>query len=149
MLNALQDIRFNGGLVHIVDNVLVIPADVTATSLAAGLTSHVGAVEDADFMWNEWSNSTFFVPNNEAFRTVGSAFTDMTTKELHTVLMYHVINDTTPIYTCRIDHPDWITTTGTNVTFNFTADATIFVNSAAIIQPNILVANGVIHIIDK
>lgn len=149
ILNVLQDIRFDGGLVHVVDSVLVIPANITATSIAAGLTSHVGAVEDASFKWDEWSNSTFFVPNNQGFQVVGSVLMDMTPEELHTILMYHVINDTTPIYTPEIDHADWITTTDTNVTFNFTADSTIFVNSAAIVQANILVANGVIHIIDK
>ena len=63
--------------------------------------------------------------------------------------MYHVINDTLPIYTTTIDHADWITTTGTNITFTLASDGTIFVNSAAIVQPNILVANGVVHVVDK
>jgi uncharacterized surface protein with fasciclin (FAS1) repeats len=149
VLISPQDVRFNGGLIHIIDSILVFPENITATSLAAGLTSLVGAVREADFQWDEWENATFFAPNNEAFQAVSSDLANMTKEELHTTLMYHVINDTLPIYTTTIDHADWVTTTGTNITFTFADDGTIFVNSAAIVQPNILVANGVVHVIDK
>ncbi|KAJ5111456.1 hypothetical protein N7532_001991 [Penicillium argentinense] len=117
------DIGFDGGLIHTIDSMLVIPRNVTETSLAAGLTSLVGAVRVAEFQWNEWRNATYFAPNNEAFRAVSSVLANMTKEELHTTLMYHVINDTLPIYTTRISHADWITTTGTNITFTWQVTA--------------------------
>ncbi|KIX04028.1 uncharacterized protein Z518_07581 [Rhinocladiella mackenziei CBS 650.93] len=144
-----SDIHFANGLIHIIDDALVIPPSVTDAALAAGLTSLVGAVSNASFAWTQWSNNTFFTPTNDAFESVASALTNLSPDELHTILMYHVINDTVPIYTSRIDHENWITTTGTNITFNITADGIIFVNSAAIVQANILVANGVMHVIDN
>lgn len=127
----------------------MIPPSVEEAALAAGLTALVGAVSEASFDWTSWSNNTFFAPTNIAFQSVAGALSDLSEEELRTILMYHVINDTVPIYTSDIDHEDWITTTGTNVTITVGDDGEIFVNSAMIVNANILVANGVLHVIDK
>ena len=145
------DIPFSHGYIHIIDRTLTIPDNVTATALYSNLTSLVGATLLASFPWDNWSNATFFAPTNLAFSRIGSALTDLGQDDLHTIMMYHVINDTTPVYTSRIDHAEWISTTGTNVTWTYPIEEgeTIFINEAAITVPNLLVANGVMHILDK
>ena len=145
------DIPFSHGYIHIIDRTLTIPDSVTATALYSNLTSLVGATLLASFPWDNWSNATFFAPTNLAFSRIGSALTDLGQDDLHTIMMYHVINDTTPVYTSRIDHAEWISTTGTNVTWTYPIEEgeTIFINEAAVTVPNVLVANGVMHILDK
>lgn len=145
------DIAFSSGFIHIISNPLTIPANITTTALRANLTSLVGATQLSTFPWDNWSNATFFAPTNLAFSRVGSALTDLSPEELHTIMMYHVINDTTPVYTSRIDHAEWISTTGTNVTWTYPIEEgeTIFINEAAIVVPDVLVAGGVMHVIDK
>jgi uncharacterized surface protein with fasciclin (FAS1) repeats len=145
------DIVFDGGYIHVIDAPLTIPANITTTALYSNLTSLVGATEIASFPWDSWSNATFFAPTNEAFARIGSALADLDPDELHTILMYHVINDTTPVYTSRIDHAEWISTTGTNVTWTYPIEEgeTIYINEAAITVPDIIVAGGVMHVLDK
>lgn len=145
------DIPFSSGYIHVIDGPLTIPANITTTAIYSNLTSLVGATELAAFPWDNWSNATFFAPTNEAFSRVGSALTDLSQDELHTIMMYHVINDTTPVYTSRIDHAEWISTTGTNVTWTYPIEQgdTIYINEAAIIVPDVIVAGGVMHVLDK
>ena len=145
------DIAFSQGYIHIIDTPLTIPTNITTTALYSNLTSLVGATLLGSFPWDNWSNATFFAPTNLAFSRIGSALTDFNQDDLHTILMYHVINDTTPVYTSRIDHAEWISTTGTNVTWTYPIEEgeTIFINEAAILVPNVLVANGVMHVLDK
>jgi uncharacterized surface protein with fasciclin (FAS1) repeats len=145
------DIAFDGGYIHIIDAPLTVPANITTTALYSNLTSLIGATEFAAFPWDDWANATFFAPTNEAFARIGSAFADLSQDGLHTILMYHVINDTTPVYTSRIDHAEWISTTGTNVTWTYPIEEgeTIYVNEAAILVPDVIVAGGVMHILDK
>lgn len=114
-----SDIPFSSGFIQIISTPLTIPANITTTALYSNLTSLVGATQISSFPWDNWSNATFFAPTNLAFSRAGTALTDLTPEQLHTIMMYHVINDTTPVYTSRIDHAEWISTTGTNVTWTY------------------------------
>lgn len=47
---ATADVEFDGGLVHIIDSVLTIPQNDSATALAANLTSLAGALTQANLV---------------------------------------------------------------------------------------------------
>ena len=120
------------------------------TALAAGLTSAIGAANKINFDWWRDDYATYFVPNNEAFRKVGSAMNDASDDELQNVLMYHYLNNTeAPIYTTKMDNANWTTAGGEDVLLSQSDQSELFINTARITQANILVSNGVMHIIDQ
>jgi len=63
------DIKFDGGLIHLIDAVLTPPTSPVSTARAAGLTSLTKALDDADLIPAVESARaiTVFAPNNAAF----------------------------------------------------------------------------------
>lgn len=136
--------------IHVIDSVLTMPMSVTETALAVGLTSFLGAVTTANMDLNTNDDVTYFLPTDTAFQTVGSALNDASDDELQNILNYHYLNDTgVPLYTSNIDKARWNTAEGENVQLSYENDNSLFVNSAAVTRANMLVANGVAHVIDQ
>jgi uncharacterized surface protein with fasciclin (FAS1) repeats len=146
-----EPLNFTGGVVHIIDNVLLIPQNVTETATQLNLTAAAGAIanasldEDVDYL----EDVTIFVPNNEAFAAIGSALPNLTTEELTAILTYHVVNGTVS-YSDLLENGTQLTTLqGNNVTVTVEDDDDVFINGAKVLIPDVLVANGVIHVIDN
>ena len=143
------NVMFTGGIVHVIDNVLTIPASVSETALDAGLSSLIGAVTQAGLAAgiDELPDITLFAPSNAAFQAVGSAFTGASVDLLGSVLEYHVINGTVA-YSADLTNTTVPSLNGNDLTITVGADGSIFVNQARVIIPNVIVANGVVHVID-
>lgn len=150
----LQDNFFDGGVVHIIDRVLTLPASVSDTATSAGLTALVGALTAADLVEtvNTTPDVTIFAPANAAFAAIGSAIGDLTTEQLTTILGFHVVSGSVLFSPDLMIIPRNLPTlAGTNVsvTNSGTAGAEdVFVNGAKVIATDFLVANGVVHVID-
>jgi uncharacterized surface protein with fasciclin (FAS1) repeats len=147
----MEPLNFTGGVVHIIDNVLLIPQNVSETATQLNLTAAAGAIAnaslDADVDYLE--DVTIFVPNNEAFAAIGSALPNLTTEQLTAILTYHVINGTVG-YSDLLENGTQLTTLqGNNVTVTVEDDDDVFINGAKVVIPDVLVANGVIHVIDN
>jgi uncharacterized surface protein with fasciclin (FAS1) repeats len=152
-----QNLNITNGLIHVIDTVLTIPQDISITAVAAGLTASIGAftvAESLDVL--DYSNDvTAFIPDNQAFASVASALENMTTSDLASAMKYHVVQGNYPNFYIGTRGwtfgPNTILTTvnGENITITTTSDGTTYVNSAQVVRPNLLVANGVVHIIDK
>jgi uncharacterized surface protein with fasciclin (FAS1) repeats len=143
------DIQQDGFTVHKIDRVLSIPMSVSDTALALGLAAVVGGLEATDLTdtVDELENITIFAPNNEAFSQVGSAFANASVETLQSVLQYHVIAGQV-VFSPAIMNGSVATVQGNDL--NLTViDNTIFVNSAKVIVPNVILSNGVLHIIDS
>jgi uncharacterized surface protein with fasciclin (FAS1) repeats len=147
-LTSLQDIEVGGVIIHKIDKVLRIPNNVTTTLPEVGLTAAVasaaraGLAETLDLA----NDLTFFVPTNEAFDLAGSVLNTVDTDTLRSALEYHAV-------TGAVLYSDNITdTTLTSVQGNELAisvvDGTVFVNQAKVVIPNIILSNGVAHVID-
>lgn len=120
------------------------------TALAAGLTSAIAAATKTNLDWWTDDGASYFMPTNEAFRAVGSIMSVASDDELWDVLTYHYVNDTnTPLYTSEMTEANQTTAGGENVLLSQNDDKALFVNMAAINSANILVENGVMHIIDQ
>ena len=89
---------------------------------------------------------TIFAPDNAAFQAIGSAIGGLSTAQLANILVYHVVTGTVG-YSPSLTNTTLTTVGGGNVTITV-ENGTIFVNSAKVITPNILVNNGVVHVID-
>jgi uncharacterized surface protein with fasciclin (FAS1) repeats len=122
---------------------------VTNTLIAAGLTAALGALRRCKMedRLNTDTDVTIFVPNNDAFKAIGSLVDGMTVEQLTTVLNYHVVPRKV-LYSQQISGGGQaLTAEGAMLNFR-TLDGELFVNSARIVQPNLLIANGVVHVCD-
>ena len=141
--------NFTGGVVHIIDNFLSLPTNITDTAVELNLASAVGALNIANLAdaVDTMMDVTCFIPTNAAFQAVGGNLATSTPQELARILEYHVVNGTVG-YSSMLSNGTMLTTmNGIAVTIT-KQDGDIFVNSAKVLTPNVLVANGVVHVID-
>ena len=124
------------------------PSRLTDTLVADGYTGAVGAFRQAaiEEPLNNAADMTLFVPNNDAFNAIGSAINTMTLEQLTTVLNYHVVQGQV-LYSQMIAAGTQRTAEGASLNFRI-ENGMLFVNSARVIATDILIANGVVHILD-
>ncbi len=80
------------------------------------------------------------------FQAIGSAVGNLTSSQLTNILEYHVVQGTVG-YSTLLSNTSLKTVAGGNVTITI-ENGSVFVNSAKVITPNVLVNNGVVHVID-
>ncbi|KAK5235953.1 hypothetical protein LTR47_002679 [Exophiala xenobiotica] len=142
--------NFSGGVVHMIDSVLIIPQNVSETAIQLNLTAAAGALTSASLVEtvDHLTDVTVFVPNNAAFAAIGSALPNLTMEQLTSILQYHVIQGVVGYSTGLQNGTSLMTVQGNNVTITVD-DTGVFVNSAKVIVADVLVANGVVHVIDN
>ena len=140
-----------GVYMHAIDEVLTPPLSFADTAHAAGLTSAVMAATKANLDWWTDNPATYFIPTNQAFQDVGSAINSASDEKLRDILSYHYLNRTRdPIFTATMYDGNVSTANGEKVFTTLSKDDRTFsINSASIKQHNIIVKNGVMHIIDQ
>jgi transforming growth factor-beta-induced protein len=160
-----MDIAFSGGVVHIVDTLLTPPTSFPATaerfSTSAEpfqLTSFLGAtysslnktIPDLAAYLNTTSDITIFAPNNIAMETVASDLASIAKGDpaaFTKLLQYHIVPKG-PYFTPQLTNATTLqTVNGASLTATFAANS-IFINNARIITPDIILQNGVMHVID-
>jgi len=140
---------FTGGVVQVIDSLLIPPSNLTSTTQAFNYTSFEGAVYEANKVdtYSNAPNVTIFVPTNEAFQALGPAISTMTSDELAHVLDYTFLPSL--IYsTSLINGTKFATLNGANLTV-FRSGNNVYINSAQLLTSDILIANGVMHVIDN
>ncbi|KAK0727546.1 FAS1 domain-containing protein [Lasiosphaeria miniovina] len=151
-----SNFNYTGGTVHVIDSVLAIPANLTATLQAANLTAAIGALRRAgvaDSLGSGSEQLTVFAPSNGGFNAVGSLVAQMTAADLERVLGYHVVRG-------RVMYSDLIAAAngsrqamqrGGDVEFRAVSDGEValFVNSARVVGRDLLFDNGVIQVLDN
>jgi transforming growth factor-beta-induced protein len=146
-----------------VDNVLTLPQIVSVTATATNMTTFVSAMKAAGSTEriDSTQDVTVFVPRNDAFSSVGSAFGNSSAMQHQQELMrrqnssanianivnYHAV-DGTVLYSSDLKNETMPTMAGKDVTITV-VNGVAWVNSARVVGTDILVNNGVVHIIDK
>ncbi|KAL0932555.1 fasciclin domain-containing protein [Colletotrichum truncatum] len=143
------NVNFTAGTIHIIDKVLSVPQGINTTLQAANLTAAVGAIRTANVSTalSTAKDLTIFVPNNEAFRSIGSLAGSLNSAQLASILSYHVVAGEV-LYSTDISNASVGTLGGGNATIRV-INETVYVNNAKVVIPDILVANGVVHVIDS
>ncbi|KAL1898265.1 hypothetical protein Sste5346_003673 [Sporothrix stenoceras] len=145
------NLNFTGGTLHIIDTVLSIPGDLNSTLVASNLTSADGALQKAGSDLTSklagLHNVTVFVPSNSAFSDIANIAGNWTSNQVADILNYHIIDGTVDYSTLFKNNTQAATLGGGNVTFTVD-NGTIFVDSARIIEKDVLLSNGVLHVID-
>lgn len=141
---------FAGGYIHIIDRFLVIPENLTNTAVQLNLQSAVGALQVTNLSMpiDSMPDVTIFLPDNKAFQAIGGLLATSTIEELTRILEYHVVNGSV-LYSTDLRNGSTLTAmNGIGLDIHIENNRT-YVNSARVLTPNVLVANGVIHVIDN
>lgn len=145
------DVNFTGGVIHVIDRFLVLPEVVSDTLTTAGLSSLRGALNATNLLdaVDTTPDVTIFAPNNEAFRNIGSALQNLSESDISNILTYHVVNGTVG-YSSGLENGTTLTTlNGANLTVTIGDEGRVFVNNARVTIADVLIANGVVHVIDE
>jgi len=148
------DIQATNGVIHLIDGVLVPELDVAETALVTPQTQTLAAAlsaADLTSVLGGLGPFTVFAPVNEAFDALGTEKLDVLLDPanwplLQKVLTYHVVYGDVRAG----DLADGLkveTVEGSEITFDLSG-ATPRVNGANIVASDIVVGNGVIHLID-
>ncbi|KAL1612583.1 hypothetical protein SLS60_000812 [Paraconiothyrium brasiliense] len=142
----------NSVTVHKIDSVLTVPRNASTTLSKipdVELTAALGALTAANLVdtIDSVADLTIFVPSNAAFTTAASAFANASIETLTSVLTYHAITGAV-VFSSDITNTTVKTINGNDLTLSVGADGTVYVDNAKVILPNIVLSNGVAHIID-
>merc|ERR1712032_1412934 len=143
------NVNYTNGVVHIIDEVLMIPGNLTSTAQNANLTAFLGAASNASVAETLLGSEdlTIFAPSNSAFQDIGSLTGNLTMDMLADILSYHVIEGTVA-YSSDLSNTSLTTLQGDDVEITI-ANGSVMVNNATVTNANILFAGGVIHVIDQ
>ena len=112
------------------------------------LTAATGALADTESNQPLPPNLTAFIPNNAAFKAIGSTLATLPLANLSAILGYHLVPDIVAYSTDLKNDSTLITSI--NETVHITvSNGTYYVNNAKVIVPNVLVMEGVVHVIDE
>jgi hypothetical protein len=110
---------------------------VAGALIEADLVEAVATAEDV----------TVFAPTNQAFEAIASVLDEATPELLAAVLQYHVVAGTIGYSSTLENDTQLETLAGPSVNVTI-LDGDVFINSARVTATDVLVANGVIHVID-
>lgn len=147
------DITFDGGVVHIINSVLLPPTDIVTTlgtsqSTNVDLSTLVTVLGDSGLVDTVAgaSDVTLFAPNNSAWEGVN--LQELTSEQVVSTLQYHVIVNPAVQYSSVLRSGNFTTLQGQDVIVEVIDEDNIRVNNARVILPDILTASGVVHVID-
>lgn len=121
-----------------------------------GFLYFYGAIQRADLVQNLISADkvTLFIPQDQAFINVGSVLQNVDAQTLETIISFHAVVDNI-FYTINLSDSDTLNTlastsydSGIDIIVD-ESDGALYANNARIITPNILLSNGVAHLIDE
>ncbi|KEF55362.1 uncharacterized protein A1O9_08112 [Exophiala aquamarina CBS 119918] len=142
--------NFSGGVVHIIDNFLIIPQNLSVTAVQANLTSAVGAVMAAGRIWlglfDGLQDATVFLPTNEAYREIGSILENISEFNMSSICNYQAVDDL--LYLDDLKNGSYQSFQFANISVVVRGDD-VFIGNAKIVVPNLLVRGGIAHVIDR
>ncbi|KAK8143714.1 hypothetical protein G3M48_006851 [Beauveria asiatica] len=158
-----RDIAFQGGRIHVIDNLLIPPAPLRATAATFRAQSFLAALYAAGLMpdVDDRRNVTVFAPRDAAMDLVGGSLEAALQGRggqaaLARVMGYHVVPGRILSSTDLVNGTVLTTLSGGGNATSGSGNPKLvvrqagndkFVNSAKIVQPDILLANGIMHLV--
>ncbi|KAH6897988.1 FAS1 domain-containing protein [Coprinopsis sp. MPI-PUGE-AT-0042] len=144
-----SNLGYDGGVVHVINSVLNLPQNASTTAQTAGLTALVSALSTAELVEavDTTPSVTIFAPTNEAFDALGVDLSTLSPTDLGEILKYHVIAGTVGYSSVLEEEQEVETLSGQSVRIT-KRDGKVFVNDAEVVQGNVILSNGVVHVIN-
>ncbi len=153
-LITATDIEAFNGVIHVIDTVILPPADIVDTAIEAGsfetlvVTVQAAGLEEA---LRGDGPFTVFAPTDEAFAKLPAGTMEALLADpeaLADILLYHVIEG--KVLAADVTNGlEAETLQGSTVSFAIHSDGTPAINEALIVATDIMASNGVIHVIDS
>ena len=147
------DVLASNGIIHVIDKVLMPPADIPATAQTTGIhNSLVAAVIQADLLPTLQGPGPFtvFAPTDQAFTDAGIDLASLDTpagkQQLSDILLYHVVSAEVPaknVSDCMLADA------ANGQQLSFSVGDSVMVNDANVTLTDVITSNGLIHVIDK
>ena len=152
------DVQSSNGVIHVIDKVLMPPADLvdipTVASDTGIHTALVAALSKADLVTTLQGVGPFtvFAPTDQAFTDAGIDLDAFTTDEdiavLADILLYHVYSGS--VMADMVTDGMVVTmVNGDDASFTVSTDGTVMIGDATVTSADVMASNGVIHVIDK
>lgn len=148
------DIPFTGGLIQVVDNILIPPTLISDTAIAFQAKSFLGSLYAAKSMPDVAyrKNITVFAPNDDAYNLIGGGLQSLNASQLARIMKYHIIPDQV-LSSNLLTNGSKLNTLANDSTGK--AEQVVvrqdgnnkYIDTAQLIQPDILIANGIMHIV--
>ncbi|KAH7350203.1 FAS1 domain-containing protein [Plectosphaerella cucumerina] len=146
------DIPFDNGLVQVVESLFVVPRrlEPSIRDSYTDLTAFLGALYRAGLVdeFAQTPNATIFAPHNSAFQRLAGAFDSMDDDEFRRVLRYHIVPNGV-LRSSDLENASNLTTAAKTPLHVTRYINDIYVNTARIIQTDLLIANGIVQMIDN
>jgi len=146
------DVAFAGGLVQVVDSVMTPPAGLDKTSRDAytDLAAFVGALYQTGLVdeFAGHADVTLFVPRAAAFQFLAGTLAGLDGPALSRILRYHLVAGRVVSSAQLANGTTLRTAAGPDVRIT-RFNNNIYVGAAQVVQTDILVANGVVQMIDN
>jgi uncharacterized surface protein with fasciclin (FAS1) repeats len=155
----VTDIEASNGVIHVIDMVLLPPAEATAMSIAeiavadGNFTTLVAALDAAGLVETFAGEGEFtvFAPTDDAFAALPEGTVEALLEDpegaLTDILLYHVVEGA--VYAETVVTLESATTLGgQDITISVTDDGVFLNDTVQVIATDIEASNGVIHVID-
>ena len=153
---TMADVMASNGIIHVIDKVLMPPADlVDIPTVAQGTGIHdslVAAVIQAELLSTLQGEGPFtvFAPTDDAFTAAGIDLAALDNDEgkaaLTDILLYHVVSGAVPSSAVT----DGMVAAAVNSDdLTFSVGNGVMVNDANVVLADVMASNGIIHVIDK
>ncbi|KAI9799383.1 MAG: hypothetical protein M1833_004083 [Piccolia ochrophora] len=142
------DVAFRGGIVHILDrlpNRLVL-LDETAGAINLTSLANIATVGAPETNLSATADITIFAPSNEALARYQHQIGSVVIPE--SVWANHVVNNSV-LYSTKIETGVVRALGGRDISLSKDTEGKIKVNDASVVKEDVLVMNGVVHIIDS
>ncbi|KAK3936511.1 FAS1 domain-containing protein [Diplogelasinospora grovesii] len=150
VVNVIKaDIPYSGGVIHLVDNYFTIPETVSNTANAAGLSTF-GKLASSANLTGSLDNTpitTVFLPSNAAFAAANIS-TSTGAAAAARLLGGHILPNFLG-YLPNLHDGDTLTTQGGKTLTVKVKGKDYYINNAKISQANIILPNGVAHVVDS
>lgn len=147
------DLRYDSGVVHVIDRNLVLPHNICeTTNLVNKLHEFWRLINNSQSreLLEELCDTTIFLPNDAAVRKVLPALESITPEQLAAVVANHVVPNHVLYhtqFTTRVQ--EYATLSGKTISITRESAEKFLVNKANILEEDVLIYGGVAHVIDK
>lgn len=151
------DISATNGVVHSVDQVLLVDETVADVAIDNSFNTLVAAIIEARLLpalSDPFSNYTVFAPTDAAFTALlgnlGISASDLLANpDLANILLYHVLGS--EVLASDISNGDIVSSLNPDNTTKMTVtmNGDVYANQAQVIQADVMADNGVVHAIDQ